>query len=47
MTIKMISRTNKTSINGVTLISHDCVLRAPTIIDMAWLLSVAGLADLD
>jgi len=23
----------------VTLISDDCVLRAPTIIDMAWLLS--------
>src|SRR6478672_10143729 len=39
MTIKIISRTNRTSISGVTLISDDCVLRAPTIIDMAWLLS--------
>jgi hypothetical protein len=45
MTIKMINRTKSTSISGVTFISHDRVLRAPTIMDMVWLLG-AALADL-
>jgi hypothetical protein len=36
----MISNTRSTSISGVTLISDERVLRAPTIIDMAWLLKL-------
>jgi hypothetical protein len=40
ITIKIISKTRSTSINGVTLISDERVLRAPTIIDMAWLLEL-------
>src|SRR5580765_4925259 len=38
MTIKIINRTSRTSINGVTLISDERVPRAPAIIDMGWLL---------
>jgi hypothetical protein len=40
----MISKTSTTSINGVTFISELAPLRVPGVMDMALLLSSAGLA---